>query len=129
MQEAKGHFKIKMTPETGLIDGVGRFAVSKTFSGDIEGESVGEMLAVRTNVPGSAGYVLIEKVTAKLKGISGSFMLQHFGLMNHSKPELRAEIIPDSGSSDLTGIEGSISINPSDNHSYVLTYLLPASQP
>ena len=127
MQEAKGNVDVQMTPEPASVDGVGRYSISKTFRGDIEGTSAGEMLAVRTRTAGSAGYVLIEHVTGKVKGRSGSFMIQHFGLMNRDKPELRAEIIPDSGDGDLVGIAGTMTINAADNHSYALTYSLPAS--
>jgi len=42
---------------------VGRYALDKTFSGDLEGTSKGEMLAISTAVEGSAGYVAMEQVT------------------------------------------------------------------
>ena len=127
MMEAKGNFDIQMKPEQASVEGVGRFAVAKRFRGDMEGTSAGEMLSFRTQTAGSAGYVLIEHVSGTLKGKSGSFMIQHFGLMDRNKPELRAEIIPDSGTGDLTGITGRMSINPVDNHAYLLAYSLPAS--
>lgn len=127
MLEAKGNFEIQIKPEAALVDGVGRFAVSKTFRGDIDGTSAGEMLSFRSPTAGSAGYVLIEHVTGTLKGKRGSFVIQHFGIMDRNKPELRAEIIPDSGTGDLVGIAGAMSINPADNHSYLLAYSLPAS--
>ena len=127
MQQARGNFDIQMKPAKSSVDGVGRFEVSKTFRGDLEGTSAGDMLAVRTQTPGSAGYVLIEHVTANVKGKSGGFMIQHFGLMDRNTPELRAEIIPDSGTGDLVGIKGAMTINSADNHAYVLTYVLPPS--
>jgi hypothetical protein len=127
LQEATGNFDIQTKPEATIGDGIGRFSLDKTFHGDIEGKSVGEMLAVRTSTPGSAGYVLIEHVTGKVKGRTGGFMLQHYGLMNRSKPELKVSIIPDSGTGDLAGIAGEMTINASDNHSYVLTYSLPVA--
>jgi hypothetical protein len=126
-QEARGNFDVQTKPEATIGDSIGRFSLDKTFHGDIEGKSVGEMLAVRTATPGSAGYVLIEHVTGKVKGRPGAFMLQHYGLMDRSKPELKVAIIPDSGTGELAGIAGEMSINAADNHSYVLTYSLPAA--
>ena len=126
-QQARGNFDIQTKPEAAIGEGIGRFSLDKTFHGDIEGKSVGEMLAVRTSTPGSAGYVLIEHVTGKVKGRSGGFMLQHYGLMDRSEPESKVVIIPDSGTGELTGISGEMTINAADNHSYVLTYVLPAA--
>ena len=49
--------------------------VTETFSGDIEGEGVARFLqAVRDD--GSASFVRIERVTGKLDGREGSFLLQ-----------------------------------------------------
>jgi hypothetical protein len=124
-QEASGRFDISTKPQATIGDGIGRFSFEKTFHGDIEGKSVGEMLAVRTPTPGSAGYVLIEHVTATVKGRKGSFMLQHYGLMDRGEPELRVVIIPDSGTGDLAGIAGDMTIDAADNHAYVLSYALP----
>ena len=68
MSEAKGNFDVQIKPESTFGDGVGRFTVTKTFRGDLEGTGTGEMLAVRTPTAGSAGYVLIERVEASLDG-------------------------------------------------------------
>lgn len=54
-------------------------------------------------------------------------MLQHSGLMDRGKPELRAVIIPDSGTGDLAGIRGEMTIDAAANHSYILNYSLAAS--
>ncbi|WP_428391847.1 DUF3224 domain-containing protein [Lichenicoccus sp.] len=125
MSEATGHFDVQIKPETTSGDGIGRFSVSKTFRGDLQGTGTGEMLAARTPTPGSAGYVLIEHVVGTLDGKSGSFMLQHWGIMDHGKPELRVVVIPGSGTAGLAGITGQMSIDAADNHAYVLHYSLP----
>lgn len=127
MREAKGHFTIQMTPQPSSIEGVTRQSFAKEFHGAIEGRSDGEMLSVRTPTAGSAGYVLIEHVTGAVNGRSGAFMIQQFGLMDRRSPELRADIIPDSGTGDLFGIKGTMKINPAEAHSYILTYSLPNS--
>lgn len=126
--EAQGNFDVQIKPEATFGDGIGRFSLDKTFHGDLEGTSTGEMLAVRAKVPGSAGYVVIEHVTGKLKGKSGGFMLQHYGVMDRNKPDLKVLIIPDSGTGDLTGITGQMTIDAAANHAYVLTYSLPAGE-
>jgi len=125
--QAKGNFDIETKPESTFGDGIGRFSLTKTFHGDLEGTSVGEMLAARTATPGSAGYVLIERVTGTLGGKAGSFLLQHFGIMDRSKPDLRIVVIPDSGTGALTGITGEMTIDAAANHAYVLTYSMPGS--
>ena len=81
------------------------------------------MLSFRSPVPGSAGYVAIEKVTGTLEGRSGSFVLQHSGLMDRGESELTITIIPDSGTDDLEGITGQMEIdNSGGTHRYTLRY-------
>ncbi len=69
---ASGTFEVKMAPQTpddkSAGAAVGRFSLDKQFDGDLEGTSTGEMLAVRTGVNGSAGYVAMEQVTGTLNG-------------------------------------------------------------
>ena len=125
MSEARGHFDVQTRPEAGSGDEIGRFFVTKTFHGDLQGTSTGGMLAVRTQTPGSAGYVLIEHVAATLDGRSGSFMLQHRGIMDRGQPDLEVVVIPDSGTAGLAGITGRMSIDAAANHAYVLHYNLP----
>ena len=122
MDEAKGRFDVRITQDATVGVAIGRFSVVKTFEGDFRGTGVGEMLAVRTGVPGSAGYVLIEQVTGTLDGRSGSFMLQHGGLMDRGRPDLRVVVIPDSGTDDLAGLEGEMTIDAANDHAYVLRY-------
>ena len=124
--EAKGNFDIQIKPDATSADGIGRFTIDKTFHGGIEGASTGSMVAVRTSTAGSAGYVLIEHVSGVVNGKSGGFMLQHSGIMERGKPALTITVIPDSGTGDLTGIAGEMTIDAAANHAYVLTYSLPA---
>ncbi len=125
MSEAKGRFDVQIKPGASFGDGVGRFSLAKTFHGDLQGSGTGEMLAVRTQVAGSAGYVLIEHVVGTLDGRSGSFMLQHCGIMDRGQPDLRVVVIPDSGTAGLAGITGQMSIDAAADHAYVLQYSFP----
>ncbi len=126
MREARGRFDVQTTPDAASADGIGRFSVAKVFHGDLQGSSAGGMLAVRTQTPGSAGYVLIEQVTGTLEGSTGRFMLQHCGIMDHGQPDLRVVVIPGSGTDGLAGIAGQMSIDAAAGHAYVLRYSLPA---
>jgi hypothetical protein len=59
-------------------------------------------------------------------GRTGTFILQHAGTMTHGIPNLSVTIVPDSGTGQLTGITGTMSINIADRkHSYDLEYTLP----
>jgi hypothetical protein len=78
-----------------------------------------------TSTKGSAGYVAIEQVIGSLSGKSGSFVLQHFGTMNRGKDNLILEVVPDSGSGELTGISGNILIKiENGKHFYEFEYEL-----
>lgn len=125
MLQAKGDFDIKMIPQTdGLA--VGRMLLDKQFHGELTATSQGQMLMAQTTVKGSAGYVAIELVKGVLAGKTGSFILQHSGIMDRGKPSLTVSILPDSGTEDLAGISGKMSIsNEGGKHSYLLDYQLP----
>lgn len=123
----EGSFDVKLTPQA-AAEGQpwGRQAISKTFHGPLQGTSRGEMIAVLTAVKGSAGYVALEEVTATLEGRQGKFFLQHSGLMDKGKPTLSVTVVPDSATGELSGLQGSMTIDPSGGqHRYTFTYQLP----
>jgi len=64
-----------------------------------------------TDTKGSAGYVAIERVTGTLKRRSGSFVLQHNGPMARGAQQLTIAVVPDSGTGQLTGISGTMTIS------------------
>jgi hypothetical protein len=100
-------------------------SIDKQFHGDLEATSRGEMLSAGTSVKGSAGYVAIERVTGALRGRSGTFALQHSGTMTRGAPQLVITVVPDSGTADLTGIAGTMTIEIANGkHSYRLDYTL-----
>ncbi|HBX67430.1 MAG TPA: DUF3224 domain-containing protein, partial [Balneolaceae bacterium] len=78
-----------------------RMSIDKTFHGDLDATSKGEMLSAMTPVKGSAGYVAMEQVTGKLSGKRGGFVLQHFGIMDKGNDRLVLEVVPDSGTDEL----------------------------
>ena len=64
MEESRvrGEFEVKLTPREGAAESVGRMTIEKSYRGALEALSRGEMLTAGTTVPGSAGYVAIERV-------------------------------------------------------------------
>lgn len=129
-REARGTFEVVMTPQpfdTSHGDaGPGRVLLDKTFDGDFVGTGHGQMLSMRSDQPGSAGYVAMERVSGKLHGRAGSFALQHSGSMTRGDATLQIGIVPDSGSAALLGIEGTMSLDFSQSkHHWTLVYRLP----
>ena len=126
---AQGSFEVKMVPQPATVtegSAPNRFLLEKQFHGDLEADSQGEMLAAMTGVKGSAGYVAIERVTGTLAGRTGSFFLQHFGLMDRGSPLQNVVVVPDSGSGHLEGLTGMMVINiDGGKHAYDLSYSLP----
>jgi hypothetical protein len=127
---ASGTFDVKLSPQAPDDDkpesaAVGRLVIDKQFHGDLEATSKGQMLAVRTGVEGSAGYVAMEQVTGTLHGRSGSFALQHSGTMNRGTPQLTVSVVPDSGTGELAGLAGTMDIIVAGGkHSYEFQYRL-----
>ncbi len=126
---ATGTFEVKMAPQA-LHDNagdatLGRMSLDKQFHGDLEATSKGEMLTAGTAVKGSAGYVAIERVSGKLHGRSGTFVLQHSGTMTRGEPHLTITVVPDSGTGQLAGLAGKMMIIVADGkHSYDFEYTL-----
>jgi len=127
---AHGTFEVKMIPQPaqdGVGDpGIGRMALDKQFHGDLEATGKGQMLAAGTDVPGSAGYVALERVSGTLHGRHGTFALQHSGTMTRGAPQLSITVVPDSATGELLGLAGRLVITIADGkHSYDFEYTLP----
>lgn len=129
MTHASGEFEVKMTPQPADEKAaVGKFSLDKKFHGDLEATSKGEMLAIMTTVEGSAGYVAMEQVTGTLNGHSGTFALQHTGTMNRGAQQLSVTVVPDSGTGQLLGLSGHMTIKiDGGKHSYEFEYRLDES--
>jgi uncharacterized protein DUF3224 len=127
---ASGSFEIKMarqpiTEEEAKTISV-RMTSDKQFHGDLEGTSTGEMLGVYTAVKDSAGYVAMERVSGKLKGRTGTFILQHSSTMARGTQQQSIIVVPDSGTDQLVGLAGSMIIKITDGkHFYEFDYTLP----
>lgn len=123
---AEGAFDVKMVPQSADLAGgesIGRMLLDKRFHGVLDAVSRGQMLAMRTAVEGSAGYVAMEVVKGKLDDRHGSFVLQHSGTMNRGAPTLTLTVVPDSGTDELAGLSGSMAIDiAAGKHSYRFEY-------
>lgn len=126
---ATGTLDVKVTPQPSedksADSSLARLTLDKQFHGDLEGTSKGQMLAASTSVKGSAGYVAIERVAGTLRGRKGSFTLQHFGTMTRGAPHLVVSVVPDSGTDELTGLAGTMTIKIEEGkHFYDFEYTL-----
>ena len=132
MKRASGSFEVSVQPlanaEVSSDPLLGRFLLTKKFSGDLDARARGHMLSAGTPVKGSAGYVAIDHVAGSLDGRKGSFVLQHSGSMKRGVPTLSVMVVPDSGTDELTGLTGTLSINIVEGkHFYDFLYSFPAS--
>ncbi len=129
---ARGAFEVSLTPQKADNKpaenaGIARMAIAKTFTGDLEAASEGEMLSAMS-AKDSGVYVAIERVTGRLGGRSGAFVLQHCGIMTRGAPQLSVTVVPESGTDGLQGISGSMEIKiDNGKHSYEFAYALPGA--
>jgi hypothetical protein len=85
------------------------------------------MIAFRSAVSGSAGYVAMETVRDTLDGRAGSFVLQHSSTMTRGEPAQSITVVPDSGTDALAGLSGRmvVDIATGGAHAYRFDYTLP----
>lgn len=129
-EHVEGAFDIKMSPASAPEHegrtATGRMLLEKQYSGELQAAGKGEMLTAMTDTKGSAAYVAIERITGTLKGKAGSFVVQHAGTMRGGDSRLSVTIVPDSGTGELAGISGRMSLKQVDRkHRYELDYELP----
>jgi hypothetical protein len=124
---AIGTFEVELAPgPTELGGAVTRFELTKHFHGDLDGTGFGLMLSGGDPQIGTAGYVAIETVSGRLGNRDGGFALQQFGTMSDGSQTLHYEVVPGSGSGELTGISGTLQLRIDDDgtHHYELEYEL-----
>ena len=128
---AAGTFDVKLTPQATdtAPEGspLGRLTIDKQFHGDLEATSKGEMLTAGTTIKNSAGYVAVERVVGTLHGKKGTFTLQHNATMTRGVGALSIIVVPDSGTGELAGITGAMTIEIADGkHGYGFEYSISA---
>jgi Protein of unknown function (DUF3224) len=102
-----------------------RIHISRSFSGDLEGASIAELLIAKSE--GGGGYVGHDRITGTLRGRPGGFVFQHSGLMGPEGVTNTGTIVPGSGTGELAGItgEGTMLADEEGNHTLTLEYELP----
>lgn len=107
---ANSRFTIKGWDEKPYGEGEGlpkltRAAVTKTFTGDIVGESHVEYLMMYRS-DGSATFVGLERIVGELAGKRGTFVLQRTGVFEGGVAKESFSVVPGSGTGDLRGLRG-----------------------
>lgn len=127
MAQVKGEFDVKRNPEGGFDLGggavAGHFRFDKQFHGALDATGIVHMLAVGTQVDGSAAYVAVERIDGSLDGLRGAFLTQHSGTLDRGVPTLSLTVVPDSATGDLEGLRGRMQIDIVEGkHYYTFEY-------
>ena len=127
MSRAAGAFEVTVRPldvyASAESPGLGRMSLDKQYHGDLEATAKGEMLTAMTAVKESGVYVAVERVSGTLHGKRGTFMMHHTGVMERGAQRLAIAIVSDSGTDELAGIEGTMTIEIKDKkHYYSIEY-------
>jgi len=127
---ANARFAIKSWDEAPYSDGqnqpkLSRASVTKTYTGDIEGEGQVEYLMMYRS-DGSATFVGLERVVGRIGGKTGAFVLQRTGLFEGGQAKESYSVIPGSATGDLQGLvgDGHSAVGHGMEHPFTLTYEL-----
>jgi hypothetical protein len=128
---ANARFAIKTWDEKPYSEGqdlpkLTRASVTKTFTGDLEGEGHVEYLMMYRS-DGSATFLGLERIVGRIGGKSGTFVLQRNGAFEGGQAKESYSVIPGSATGDLQGLrgEGSSAVGHGMEHPFTLNYELP----
>jgi hypothetical protein len=129
-KRANARFAIKNWDEKPYSEGkdlpkLTQATVTKTFTGDIEGEGHVQYLMMYRK-DGSATFVGLERVVGRIGAKSGSFVLQRVGVFESGQAKESYSVIPGSGTKDLQGLrgDGSSAVGHGSEHPFTLDYEL-----
>jgi uncharacterized protein DUF3224 len=129
-QSAHARFGIKSWDEKPYSEDPGlpkltRATVTKSFTGDIEGEGLVEYLMMYRG-DGSATFVGLERIIGRIAGKSGSFVLQRTGVFESGLAKESYSVVPGSGTEELRGLrgDGRSAVGHGSEHPFVLDYEL-----
>ena len=102
---------------------LGRIHITRRFEGDLEGDATAELLTATTE-SGSAVYVAFDRITGRLHGKGGSFVLHHRGIVSAEGAATEGAVVPQSGTSELVGLRGeaTITVDAEGTHRLTLEY-------
>ena len=125
---ANARFAIKSWDEKPYSEGQGlpkmtRASVSKTFTGDLEGEGQVEYLMMYRS-DGTAAFVGLERIVGRIGGKAGSFVLQRTGVFEGGEAKESYMVVPGSGTGELGGLRGngSSAVGHGMEHPFTLAY-------
>ncbi len=127
-KSANARFAIKSWDEKPYSEGqnrpkLTRASVTKSYSGDIEGEGqVDYLMMYRSD--GSATFVGLERVVGRVGGKTGTFVLQRTGIFEGGRAKESYSVIPGSATGELQGLlgDGSSDVGHGMEHPFTLRY-------
>jgi hypothetical protein len=129
-KSANARFAVKSWDEKAYDEGqdrprLTRASVTKTYTGDIEGEGQVEYLMMYRG-DGSATFVGLERVVGRIGGKTGSFVLLRTGIFESGQARESYSVIPGSATGELHGLlgEGNSAVGHGMEHPFTLTYEL-----
>jgi len=127
-KNANARFAIKSWDEKAYSEGqdlprLTRARVTKTFTGDIEGEGQVEYLMMYRS-DGSATFVGLERFVGRIGGRTGTFVLQRTGVFENGQAKESYSVIPGSATGELQGLrgDGHSAVGHGTEHPFSLNY-------
>jgi hypothetical protein len=129
-KSANARFAIKSWDEQPYGEGqdqpkLTQASVTKTYTGDVEGEGQVEYLMMYRS-DGSATFVGLERVIGRIAGKAGSFVLQRTGVFEGGLAKESYSVIPGSATGELRGLlgDGTSAVGHGMEHPFTLDYEL-----
>jgi hypothetical protein len=129
-QTAHCRFAITTWDEKPYSEGEGlprltRASIAKTYTGDVEGEGRTEYLMMYRS-DGTAVFVGIERVSGRIGGKAGTFVLQRTGVFEGGLAKETYTVVPGSGTGELVDLraEGRSAVGHGMEHPFTLDYEL-----
>ena len=127
-QSANARFAIKTWDEKPYGEGpdlpkLTRASVTKTFTGDIEGEGQVEYLMMYRS-DGSAAFVGLERFVGRIGDRTGTFVLQRTGVFEGGQAKESYSVVQGSATGELRGLrgDGSSAVGHGTEHPFTLNY-------
>jgi hypothetical protein len=127
---ANARFSIKSWDEKPYSEGpdmpkLTRASVTKSYTGDIEGDGQVEYLMMYRS-DGSASFVGLERVVGRIAGKTGVFVLQRTGVFESGEAKESYTVIPGSTTGELRGLQGDglSAVGHGAEHPFTLNYEL-----
>ena len=127
---ANARFTIKSWDEKPYSEGkdlpkMTRASVDKTFTGDIDGEGHVEYVMMYRS-DGTAAFIGLERITGRIAGRNGSFVLQRTGVFEDGQAKESYSVVTGSGTGELRSLrgEGTSSVGHAADYPFALNYEL-----